>query len=40
MEREELIKQWEQTINLMKKRDSDMDKLANVRTIILVGNQQ
>ncbi|XP_065888087.1 coiled-coil domain-containing protein 39-like [Dysidea avara] len=29
MEREELIKQWEQTINLMKKRDSDMDKLAN-----------
>lgn len=30
-EREELIKQWEQTISLMKKRDTDMDKLANVR---------
>ena len=29
-EREELIKQWEQTIQQMRKRDEDMDKCANV----------
>lgn len=30
MEREELINQWEKTIEQMKKRDQNMDKCANV----------
>jgi len=34
-ERDELIQQWEQTINLMKKRDDDIDKLAIVRYLLL-----
>lgn len=29
-ERQELIKQWEQTIDQMRKRDRDMDRCANV----------
>lgn len=29
-DRQELIKQWEQTIDQMRKRDQDMDRCANV----------
>ena len=34
-EREELIEQWEQTINQMRRRDQDMLKCADVRKLSL-----
>ena len=34
--RQELIKQWEQTIDQMRKRDQDMDRCANVSVTLFI----
>ena len=36
MEREELIQQWEHTIDQMKRRDADMDRCAGVRHLLYI----